>query len=208
MKKIHRVTTIYFSFMLLGVLQACTGDECGGSGGSINFEIVSVENYVVRLTAIEEGGEFYNYESYQEGDTIEYQELGIVLTPLTEPIAVNYTYSNFFFGTALACSPPPPPAYGNITDIEVRTLSNYDSQYQSNSILDEIILAGETFRTLGLTIDPFLNFNSGRKYYGGSFLLRLNRPPENILPIEFEISITINNERTYNTTVKNVIIQP
>ncbi len=207
MKRFINILTLYIVYFSLGILQACIGDDCG-SGGSTNFQTTSFESSLVELTSIEEQGnygeEFYNYEFVQLDDTIRYIELGIVINPLIDQIAQRINRSNIF-NCSYACSPA--FFYENITDINVETLNDYNPSFPSGANINEIILVRQSFKAAGLSIESFLNFGSGResKY---DFFFRLSQPPSDTLQLTLNISITIEDERTYETKIDSIVITP
>lgn len=208
MKKSLNIVTIYLVYFLLGILQACIGDDCG-SDGPVNFQTTSFESSNVELTSIEERGnfgeEFYNYEFIQPGDTIKYSELGIVMYPLIDQITEKAIRNNIF-SNSYACSPA--VFYETITDIKIKTLNEYNSSFSANSNINEIILARQSFKAIGLSIESFLDFGSGRESDGYDFLFRLSQPPSDTLQLRLIVLITIENERTYETKIDQITITP
>ena len=90
MKRFINILTLYIAYFLLGILQACIGDDCG-SDGPFHFRTTSIESSVVTLISVEERGdfgeEFYNYVFTDDSDTIRYSEFGIVMNTLIDQIA-------------------------------------------------------------------------------------------------------------------------
>ncbi len=209
MKRFINILILYIVYFLLGTLQACINDDCRFNG-SINFQrTTSFENSLVELTSIEERGnfgeEFYNYEFVQPDDTIRYSELGIVISPLIDQIAQRINRGNIF-NCSYACSPA--FFYENITGINVETLNDYNPGFPGDANINEIILVRQSFKAVGLSIESFLNFGSGRESDGYDFFLRLSQPPDDTLQLALNISITMDDERTYKTKIDSIVITP
>lgn len=206
MKRFSNILIVHIIYFSLGILHACVTDYC--SHGPYDYQTISIESWARQLTSIEERGDygeqFYNTDVLNASDTLQYSKLGVVIRPIVDAVSGQWKTGNIL-NSSYACSPA--FFYDNITGIEVLTENDYNQEYEANASINEIILVRETFRAIGLSVESFLNFGRGRESYE-KFFFRLSQPPSDTLSLALNISITVDDERTYVTRVDSIVITP
>lgn len=209
MNYLQKTLLLFLLLIPLGMMPSCY-DPCADTTERHDYQVFDLYISLVKLTpekgiSLYGSGEYCRYEYYQEGDTIEYQQFGIVLIPEIVEI------------TTLTCHPEA-THYDKITNIEVSTLTDYNHQYPSHSVINEMVLSeADTYQYITFrgyipeqTISSFLdsNYRIGSETRQSLFILRLDSPPEDVISINYEVNLTVNDDRTYSVIAKDVIIKP
>jgi len=175
------------SFSMIAVVSCnLTDDDCGPFDNK--FKTVDFQAELKSIT-ISENPDLNVQYSTLESDTVGLDKFGLAMFPVGESYALNSKPLNSFsfIPSAFACSPPIPVSEEMITDIEIFSSRNFNSEYTSGENLAELFEIVVLYRNSGYQQSNLNDFLSSEPNVPDEIFLVLKSAPETTDPIQFTV---------------------
>lgn len=178
--------TLVSLFMIIAISCNITGDDCGPFNDK--FKTVDFQAGLKSITISENPSLDVQYSTL-ESDTIGFDKFGLSMYPVLESYSLNLERLSSFslIPSAFACSPPIPVSEEMITDIEIFSNRNFNSEYTSGENLAELFEIVVLYRGSGYQLSTINEFLSSEPNVPDEIFLVLKSAPETTKPIQFTI---------------------
>lgn len=199
--------TMVSLFMLIAISCNITEDDCGPFNDK--FKTVAFQAGSKNITISENPSLDVQYSTL-ESDTIGFDKFGLSMFPVLESYSLNLERLNSFslIPSAFACSPPIPVSEEMITDIEIFSNRNFNSEYTSGENLAELFEIVVLYRGSGYQLSNLNEFLSSEPNVPDEIFLVLKSAPVTTEPIQFTIKYSQNgiDMDSYEFTTEAVVI--
>lgn len=199
--------TLVSLFMIIAISCNITGDDCGPFDNK--FKTVDFQAGLKNISISENPGLDVQYSTL-ESDTIRFDKLGLSMFPIGEYYSMNSERVNSFslIPSAFACSPPIPVSEEMITNIEIFSNRNFNSEYTSGENLADLFEIVILYRGSGYQLSNLNEFLSSEPNVPDEIFLVLKSAPETTEPIQFTVKYSQNglDMDSYEFTTEAIVI--
>lgn len=199
--------TLVNLFIIIAISCNVTGDDCGPFDDK--FKTVDFQTDLKSITISENPSLDVQYTSL-DSDTIRLEKFGLAMFPVGEYYSLNTKRLNSFsfLPSAFACSPPIPVSEEMITDVEIFSNRNFNSEYTSGENLAELFEVVVLYRNSGYQRSNLNEFLSSEPNVPDEIFLLLKSAPETTEPIQFTVKYSQDgiDMDSYEFTTKAVVI--
>lgn len=175
------------SFSMITVVSCnLTDDDCGPFDDK--FKTVDFQAELKSITISESPGLNLQYSTL-ESDTVGFDTFGLSMFPIGEYYSMNSERFNSFslIPSSFACSPPIPVSEEMITDLEIFSNRNFNSEYTSGENLAELFEIVFLYGNSGYQKSNLNEFLSSEPNVPDELFLVLKSAPETTEPIQFTV---------------------
>ena len=196
------------SFSMIAVVSCnLTDDDCGPFDDK--FKTIDFQAELKSITI--SGNPDLNVQySTLESNTIGFDDFGLAMFPVGESYSLNSErFDSFsFIPSAFACSPSIMVSEEVITDIEIFSNRNFNSEYTSGENLAELFEIVFLYRNKGYQRSTLSEFLSSEPNVPDELFLVLKSAPETTEPIQFTIKYSQDgiDMDSYEFTTEAVVI--
>lgn len=199
--------TLVSLFMLIAISCNITGDDCGPFNDK--FKTVDFQTDLKNFTISEDLGLDVQYSTL-ESDTIGFDKFGLSMFPVGEFYSLSSERLNSFslIPLAFACSPAIPVSEETITDIEIFSNRNFNSEYTSGENLAELFEIVFLYHNSGYQRSNINEFLSSEPDVPDEIFLVLKSAPETAEPIAFTIKYSQDgiDMNSYEFSTETIVI--
>lgn len=197
--------TIFFA--IITVSCNISGNECGPFDGK--FKTVGFNTDLITIL-IQDGSISDVQYSFLESDTIEFDRFGLSMFPVAKYYALNTVRPNSFslMPSAFACSPPIPVSEETITDIQIFSNKNFNSEYAIGENLADLFEIIVFYGGSGYQRSTLNEFLSSEPNVPDEIFLALKSAPATTKPVQFTVNYSQNgiDMNSYEFTTQAIVI--
>jgi hypothetical protein len=195
-------------FSMIAVVSCnLTGNDCGPFDDK--FKTVDFQAGLKNITISESPGLNVQYSTL-DSDTVGFDTFGLSMFPVGKYYSVNSERFNSIslIPSAFACSPPIPVSEEMITDIEIFSNRNFNSEYTSGENLAELFEIVVFYDNSGYQKSNLNEFLSSEPNVPDEIFLVLKSTPETTEPIQFTVKYSQDgiDMDSYEFTTEAVVI--
>lgn len=134
--------TLFIYISIIGISTILTvscniiGTDCGPFTNT-NYKITDFSTSLKQIVFTDPISQDVQLSSLEK-DTLEFSELAIHMIPETESYTAQAKFDFSFFETAYACSPPIPSSEDKITDVQIFSDKDYNTEFSSQNNLSRL----------------------------------------------------------------------
>jgi hypothetical protein len=194
-------------FMLIAISCNITGDDCGPFDDT--FKTIDFQTDLKSVSISDDPFLDVQY-SPLGSDTTAFDTFSITMIPVAESYSLNTgsLKSSSLLPSAFACSPPIPVSEETITNLEIFSNKNFNSEYASGDNLAELFEVIFLYRNSGYQRMDLNDFITSEANVPDEIFLLLRSAPDTTEPIQFTIEYSQNgiDMDSYEITTKSIVI--